>query len=87
MRKLVLAAVSLLVSCAPFRDSPFSDQLLRRDRDLNAKALAALGDVEADGKIRIAVFSDSHQNYVDLDHALYGINLQSDVDFVVNLGT
>lgn len=74
------------MTCAPFAQSPFSDQILRPERDLNIQALTRIQNVEADGKIRIAVFSDSHQNYRDLDKAIYAINEVIDVDFVANLG-
>lgn len=72
--------------CAPFRNSPFSDQVLRTERNLNEAKLEKLRPIEQDGKIRIAVFSDSHQNYKDLDQAVIQINKTADVDFVVNLG-
>ena len=85
--KLFLLGFSfLLATCAPFAQSPFSDQVLRPERDLNFQALSEIQNVEGDGKIRIALFSDSHQNYRDLDKAIYAINSTVDVDFVANLG-
>ncbi|WP_347358598.1 metallophosphoesterase [Bdellovibrio sp.] len=83
---LVLASFQLLSSCAPFVDSPFSDQLLRPERGLNAHATSRIPNVSADGVLRIAVFSDSHQNYKELDKATYTINQTKDIDFVANLG-
>lgn len=81
----VLALLSL-DSCAPFQDSPFSDQLLSRSHDLNETAIQKLKDIDADGKIRIAVLADAHQNYGSLDKAVYDINRTGSLDFVVNLG-
>ncbi|UXR66075.1 metallophosphoesterase [Bdellovibrio bacteriovorus] len=83
---LALAGFQLLSSCAPFVDSPFSDQLLRPERGLNALATSRIANVGADSVLRIAVFSDSHQNYKELDKATYAINQTKDIDFVANLG-
>lgn len=88
---IVLAAVgalfsTFLLSCAPFTDSPFSDQLLHPARALNTVSMQKLGDIESDGKVRIAVFSDAHQNYRDLDKVIYAINAESDIDFAAYLG-
>lgn len=74
-----------IAACAPFRDSIFSNQLLRSERDLNTKAIPKVQNIESDGKIRIALMADSHQNYKDLDSAINDIN-RVDVDFVANLG-
>lgn len=76
----------IITTCAPFKDSPFSDQVLTNARDLNNMAKAELGDVEADGEIKIALFADSHSNHRDLDKVIYQINQTAGVDFVVNLG-
>lgn len=86
--KYILRTLALvfIISCAPFQDSPFSDQLLRPERNLNLVNQDRLGDMDADGVLRIAVFADSHQNYEDLDRVINAINLQLDVDFVANLG-
>ena len=73
-------------SCTPFVDSPFSDMLLRPERDINGTSVSRLGDIEADSVIRIAVFSDSHQNYKSLDKVSFAINDIADVDFVAGLG-
>lgn len=81
-----LSLIIILASCAPFQDSPFSDQLLRSERDLNTQALQRLQDPEADGVIRLAIFADSHNNYEDLDGVIRRINREKDLDFVVNLG-
>lgn len=84
---LFLGCVFLVASsCAPFVDSPFSDQLLRPDRNINEKSITALGDIEADGVIRIALFADPHQNYKDLDRVLFEINQEAGVDIVIGLG-
>lgn len=79
-------SLSATLACAPFRDSPYSDNLLRQERNLNSIALNKLGSIEADGRIRFAVITDSHQNYKSLDHAIYEINKTPDLDFVVHLG-
>lgn len=73
-------------ACTPFRDSPFSDHVVKGERDLNNVALTQLKDVEADAVVRIAVFADSHNNYRDLDRVVNQINHTQGVDFVVNLG-
>lgn len=81
-----IGLLSYILACAPFTDSPFSDQLLHPLRVLNQISLSQLGDIENDGKIRFAVFTDSHQNYQDLDKVIYEINQTPDLDFVANLG-
>lgn len=81
---LVIAAT--MTSCAPFVNSPFSDEVLSPERNLNEQAIGRLGDIEADGKIRFAVLADAHQNYRDLDRTIHAINRTPDLDFVVNLG-
>ncbi|WII73239.1 metallophosphoesterase [Bdellovibrio sp. 22V] len=73
-------------SCAPFVDSPFSDNLLRPERNLNQLSLGKIGDIEGDGIIRIAVFSDPHQNYKATDKMVFGMNKETGVDFVAGLG-
>ncbi|RYZ84780.1 MAG: phosphohydrolase [Proteobacteria bacterium] len=79
-------SLAIYAACAPFRDSPFSDQVLTTERNLNSRALDRLGDIERDGKIRIAMISDIHQNYADFDQVLYAINQTTHIDFVANLG-
>lgn len=79
-------ALGALQGCAPFRDSPYSDNLLRQERNLNKVALQKLAPLEASGKIRFAVITDSHQNYTSLDNVIYQINQTPDIDFVVHLG-
>lgn len=83
---LVLMLGILCGSCAPQRDSPFSDQLFHGESLLNASAISSVGNVEADGKIRIALMADAHQNYVDLDKVIRQINATGEIDFVANLG-
>lgn len=82
----VCICVGATLGCAPFRDSPYSDNILRQERNLNTKALEKLGAIEGDGKIRFAVITDSHQNYKSLDDVIYEINQTPDLDFVVHLG-
>lgn len=87
MNILLLICIFLVTSsCAPFVDSPFSDQLLRPDRNLNQSSIAGLNDIESDGVIRMAVFADPHQNYKDLDEVMYDMNQTPEVDFVAGLG-
>lgn len=81
-----LSAFVLTSSCAPFVDSPFSDNLLRPERNLNEIAISRLGDIEGDGVIRIGVFSDPHQNYKATDKMAYQMNQATDLDFVAGLG-
>ncbi|MFS4458024.1 metallophosphoesterase family protein [Bdellovibrio sp. HCB2-146] len=75
-----------ITSCAPFVDSPFSDALLRPERNLNGQSIDRLGDIDADGVIRIAVFSDSHQNYKALDKVTFAMNQVEGIDFIAGLG-
>lgn len=75
-----------LPGCLNFIDSPFSDTLQHGERDLNDININRLGDMDADGKLRIAVFADSHENYKSLDRVIGEINNTPDVDFVANLG-
>lgn len=81
-----LSLFIFLSSCAPFVDSPFSDNLLRPERDLNQIMISKLGDIEADGVITLGVFSDSHQNYKATDKMSYQMNQNADMDFVAGLG-
>lgn len=74
------------IGCGKMRGSPFSDNLLQNERDLNDQALGELRDVETDGIIRIAVIADVHQNYNDLEAAITELKREPDVDFLVNLG-
>lgn len=85
-RYSVVVLLLSILSCAPFRDSPYSDELLRKERSLNTLQNSRLGDVEADGVLRIAVMTDTHQNYKDMDEVVYRINRTVDVDFVAHLG-
>ena len=89
MKKILLLSGFVFLtcgSCAPFLDSPFSDQLLRPERNIHLQSLGRLGGIEADGVIRIAVFADPHQNYKALDKVLFEINQTADIDFVAGLG-
>lgn len=86
MKKTLIVFVFLYLACAPFRGSPYSDVLINGDRSLNSKTLPDLSNIEADGKVRIAVIADSHQNYKDLKIAIQDINSLPETDFVVHLG-
>lgn len=81
-----IVIIGSLVACAPFQDSPYSDQLLRSERDLNNSNMNRLGNIDSDGKIRIAVMADSHQNYKPLDQVIKSINQLQNIDFVAHLG-
>lgn len=83
---LTLLCSLFFTNCAPFRNSPFSDQLFHPERDLNETNISRLGDIESDGKIRIAVYSDPHQNYKDMDSVMLEINKAANIDFIVCLG-
>ena len=80
------ALISAVTSCAPFRDSPFSDKLLSKDRSLNEQAQGRIQNIESDGLLRMAIIADVHQNYSDLNTAIYSINQTTNIDFTVNLG-
>lgn len=82
----ILYVIFLLIGCVPLRDSPFSDSLMRDERDLNTKSMARLNEIESDGVVRIAVFSDTHENYRGLDEIVHEINATSGIDFIANLG-
>lgn len=81
----VIFLVGVLGACERFRGSPFSTQVMRSERDLNLSAVASFREPLADGVLRIAVLSDSHQNYSDLNAVIAPIN-DARADFVVNLG-
>ena len=83
---LILWSVVALTGCLEMRDSPYSDTLARPERDLNTSNLAKIAGIEDDGVIRIAVFTDAHQNYEDLENVVGEINATPNVDFSVNLG-
>lgn len=85
-RLLFTSLFSLLIACAPFQDSPYSDQLFHPDRNLNIQAIDRIKNIESDGKVRIAVFADSHQNYEELNRIIFDINQTDNIDFVANLG-
>lgn len=76
----------IAIRCAPLRDSPFSSNLQRDERNLNLLNIEALSDIDADNQMVIAVFTDSHQNYRDLRNTIEHINRTANIDFVVNLG-
>lgn len=80
------SAFLILSSCAPFVDSPFSDALLRPERSLNTKNVDSVGAVDDDDIIRLAVFSDPHQNYKAIDRVVYEINQNGPFDFIAGLG-
>lgn len=86
--KLICLIISLavMVSCVPFRDSPFSDTLTRGERDLNSVNLKKVGQADNDGVVRIALLSDSHGNYEDLERVVAEINQTAGVDFAIHLG-
>lgn len=79
--------IFLLVACGPLqRNSPFSEQTIENFTDLNShfiNILEARDQTVQD--IELAVLSDSHQNYDDLEEAISGINGKHP-DFVAHLG-
>lgn len=87
MRTYLILFTSLMtLACAPFISSPYSDQLLRPERNLNNRAIQSLGTLDESNGLRFLVFSDSHQNYKELDEVIYKMNQETDVDFKINLG-
>lgn len=82
----ILLVVIFFISCAPFRNSPFSNQLFHVERDINPTSIQRINNIEADGKIRIAIYTDPHQNYRDTDGLVVQINKATDIDFVASLG-
>lgn len=87
MKSFFLFIISVvLLSCAPFTSSPYSDQLLRPERNLNSKTAKQLNSLDDSTGIRFAVFSDSHQNYKELDQVIYKMNKSSNIDFAFYLG-
>lgn len=87
MKSFLLVSFFLIITtCAPFKDSPFSDKVFTDARDLNGVAKTELQNVESDGEIKIALFADSHSNHRDLDDVIDQINQTPALDFVVNLG-
>jgi predicted phosphodiesterase len=86
MRKILVVCVFIYLACAPFRGSPYSEVLISASRDMNSKTLPDLNAIESDGKLRIVVITDSHQNYRDLETAIGDVNAVPEADFLVNLG-
>lgn len=82
----VSVLLGVIWACAPFRDSAYSSNVLHPERDLNTASVPGIASADADGKIRIAILADSHQNYKDLDKVVRQINRAENLDFVVNLG-
>jgi predicted phosphodiesterase len=86
MRKILVVCVFFYMACAPFRGSTYSELLISASRDMNSKTLPDLSAIETDGKVRIAVITDSHQNYRDLKTVIGELNEFPEIDFIVHLG-
>lgn len=86
IKVLLISLTCYLISCSPFIESPYSDEMLRPERNLNIKNLNKLTSMEADGLIKFSVFTDSHHNYRELDKVVYAHLGIDDLDFSVCLG-
>lgn len=83
----------LFVGCARFQDSPFTDRIESSGTQLNSLQQERLlmdlqGAVpsEEGGSVKIALMSDNHHNYNDIDTVVDVLNQRSDVNFVVHTG-
>lgn len=90
MKRLLLVVVTgLVLSCAPLKNSPFSEETQSSATNLNAHFLGAIKNSSLFSKnappIVFGVFSDSHQNYMALEDWVRDANTM-DFDFVVSLG-
>ncbi|WP_413290733.1 metallophosphoesterase family protein [Bdellovibrio sp. HCB337] len=84
---MTLLALSL-VSCADFKDSPFTDELHHTGSDLNLRQQSRLFSISPSEEtgIRFALMTDSHHNYNDLGTVVSNINRRSDLNFAVHTG-
>ena len=87
----ILSAITLaglLPACdIPFEYSPYDAIVEKKYRDLTAKNLDKLKELE-DGKtsFKIAFISDSHTFYDDFEDQIKDINSRDDIDFVIHGG-
>lgn len=74
----------ILVGCLEFKNSVF-DTHTEMTRDWNANFQIPTYNLAGGDVVRFALFTDSHQNYQDLDDTINVIN-ESGSDFAINLG-
>lgn len=82
-----------LTGCADFLASPFTDQLESTGSDFNLTqknkllsnpaAIIPAADLET---LSLALLSDNHQNYNDLEEVVARVNERIDLDFLVHTG-
>lgn len=91
VHSMFLAVV--FVGCAKFQDSPFTDRLESPGRNLNSfqqerllMELQGAVPSEEGGSLKIALMSDNHHNYNDIDTVVDVLNQRSHLDFVVHTG-
>lgn len=88
-RFLTVVVAGFLLSCAPLKNSPFSEQTESSAANLNQQNLGLLKSspffTEPPQEIVLGVFADSHQNYVALEDWVKDANTMS-FDFAVSLG-
>ncbi|WP_372646026.1 metallophosphoesterase [Ancylomarina sp.] len=84
----MLTFVGLLPACdIPFEYSPYDIIVEDKYKDLTAKNLAKLKELEA-GKssFKIAFISDTHTFYDEFEEQIKAINQRDDIDFVIHGG-
>ncbi|MEK2646442.1 metallophosphoesterase family protein [Bdellovibrio sp. BCCA] len=88
-RFLTVVVAGFLLSCAPLKNSPFSEETESSVSNLNGQYLGSLKNsplfYEPADEVTFGVFSDSHQNYAALEDWVKDAN-SMDFDFVVSLG-
>lgn len=89
---LLILLPILLAACADFKASPFTDELESNGSNHNQlqqqllhSRLLGIVPTE-DSVLKIALISDNHINYNDLDSVVGQLNRREDLDFVVHTG-
>jgi len=90
--RILFISIFVLAGCADFHNSPFTDQIesvgdhenLRQQERLfgNRNGIVPRDDLG----IKIALVSDNHNNYNDIDAVVGFLNQRQDLDFVVHTG-
>lgn len=89
----ILILAFTVAACAKFQDSPFTDEItsvgggqtqLQQGRLF--MNLQGVVPAEDSAGIKIALMSDNHHNYNDIDTVVDTLNARTDLDFVVHTG-
>lgn len=89
---LILLLPVVITACAEFQNSPFTDHLSSNGSNFNLNQKecllsGAVGVVPSEETgIKIALMSDNHVNYNDVDTVVDLLNQRHDINFVVHTG-